>query len=467
MEINQNIIHELILKQRQFFLSNVTLNIKYRIDSLKKLKNAIKKYEKKLIDALTIDLGRHPLEGFLSDVGPVYGEIDEAIKNLKKWQKPTKLYSGLCNFPSTRSYIYKMPYGVVLIISPFNFPVYLTFAPVVAAIAGGNTCVVKTSSKSSMATIVMKELIESTFDDNYIALFDGGHDVSDMLLDERFDKIFYTGSPEVGKHVLAKAAPNLTPCALELGGENGNWAIVTKNADIHDAARKIAFFKILNSGQICINVNQVAVSKTIASKFIDALKEEFTKQIGDAVNNAEYPKLINLAAFNKCLDKINEYKDKIIYGGSSNSDTLKISPTILCPIDINDKIVQKELFNPILPIVIFDDDHIEELFRIIQDREHGLALYLFTKDLKWGKDVMQKMQYGGGCINEVCVHLMVKGAPFNGVGHSGMGRYHGKWGFDEFTHPQTVLIGKTKLNLSLREHPYTDKKEKLIKKILK
>ncbi len=279
-----------------------------------------------------------------------------------------------------------------------------------------------------------------------------------MCLAERFDKMFYTGSPSVAKHVLAEAAKNLTPVALELGGETGNWCIVRKDADLKDAARKIAFFKICNAGQICININQIAVAKEVADEFLCELKREFVRQIGEKPeDNPEYPKLITTGAYEKCEKLAAEHSDRIIFGGTGNKSTCRFSPTIIYPVDINEDIVQKELFCPILPVVPFEDNDIDTIAEIIAEREHPLAMYVFTSDKKWAKSFMSAQQFGGGCINEVCIHMMVKGVPFNGTGHSGMGAYHGEWGFREFTHPTTVLKGKTHMNLSLREHPYSGK----------
>ena len=276
-----------------------------------------------------------------------------------------------------------------------------------------------------------------------------------MCLAQRFDKIFYTGSPAVGKHVLAEAAKNLTPVALELGGETGNWCVVRKDADLKDAARKIAFFKLCNAGQICININQIAVAEEVAESFLEELKRAFVAQIGEhAERNPEYPKLITEAAYDKCAALADEYRGRIVFGGVGDRDARRYSPTIVYPVGIDEHIVQHELFCPLLPVVPFKDAEVDTLMETIADREHPLAMYLFTKSMRWANRVMRTQQYGGGCINEVCIHMMVKGVPFNGTGHSGMGVYHGEWGFREFTHPQTVLKGKTHFNLPLREHPY-------------
>lgn len=461
-------IHQIVLKQREYFYTNATLPVSFRKEQLKKLKEAIKKNENKILEALHTDLGRSYTEGYLLDIGPTLFEIDEYISGLRIWNRPETHFSGLSCFPSIFTKVYKLPYGVSLIVSPFNFPILLTLGVLAAAIAGGNTAVIKASSKSAASTQVMKEILAETFPENYITLIDGGHDVADYCLEERFDKLFYTGSPNVAKHVMEMASKNLTPVTLELGGETGNWAIVRKDADIKDTARKVAFFKIANSGQICININQVAVAKEIAEKFIKELKNAIIKQIGEKPHeNEEYCKLINLRAYQKIEEEANLYKDRIIFGGEGNPDTCQYDTTIIYPVDKDEPIVNHEIFGPLLPIVPFEDDKIDDLLSVIQSREHGLALYLFTKDKKWAKKTMASMQYGGGCVNEVCIHLMVKGVPFNGTGHSGMGAYHGIWGFREFTHPTTALYGKNHFNLSMREHPYTKNKKNLIKKFIK
>ena len=450
----QQKIHETVERQRRFFASGQTLDIDWRIEQLIKLRAAMVRYEPELLDALRQDLGRSEAEAYFCDVGTVILEVNEILRGIKRWARPETHFSGLTCFPSRFTKVYKMPYGTVLIISPFNFPILLALGVLAAAISGGNTAVIKASSKSAACTTLLKRMIAETYPESFVTVIDGGHDVADLCLAERFDKIFYTGSPKVGMHVMEAAAKHLTPVALELGGETGNWCIVRKDADLRDAARKIAFFKMLNSGQICININQVAVAEEAAEDFIRALKEEFTRQIGSALENPEYPRLISLQAYEKCANEADAYRERIVFGGRGDPNRLRFEPTILYPIDCNEPIVQQELFNPLLPVVPFRDDQVDSLLDTIASREHGLALYLFTKDLKWAKRVMATQQYGGGCINEVCLHMMVKGVPFNGTGHSGMGAYHGEWGFREFTHPATVLIGSTFGNLPLREHPY-------------
>ena len=462
---DKNQVHEAVEAQCAYFRSGKTLPISFRKHMLVRLRESVVAHKNEMEEALNKDLGRGDVEAYIFDIGTVIYEIDEAIHGLKKWAKPERHFSGLLNFPSLTTKVYKHPYGVVLIVSPFNFPFLLSLGVLAAAIAGGNTAVMKASSKSKACTEVLGRIIADAFPPEYCTVVDGGHDVADFCLEERFDKIFYTGSPKVGVHVMEMAAKHLTPVALELGGENGNWAIVRKDADLEDAARKIAFFKIANAGQICINVNQVAVAKEVVDRFVELLKAEIVRQIGEKpLENPEYPHLIGSSAYSWCAKEAEEYKDRIVFGGHGDEASLRFEPTIIYPVDPNEPIVNRELFCPLLPIVPFEDDQIDALIELIESREHGLALYLFTKNRKWAERVMSTVQYGGGCVNEVCVHLMVKGVPFNGTGHSGMGAYHGEWGFREFTHPSTVLFGKTKGNLSLREHPYTQKKKKLMKK---
>lgn len=455
MSHTQESVHRIVEKQRAFFRSNITLDTGWRISQLKKLRKAVTERRSSLESALYEDLGKDPAEVYLCEIGPVIVEINEILRGLKRWARPERHFSGLMCFPSTRTTVYKMPYGVTLIFSPFNFPVMLTLGVLAASISAGNTAILKTSSKSAASTRALKTLISEIFPEEYVTVVDGGHDVADMCLRERFDKIFYTGSPAVAKHVLEMASVNLTPVALELGGETGNWCIIRKDADLRDAARKIAFFKLLNAGQICIDINQIAVAEEVAEPFLEELKKEFTRQIGkQPENNPEYPNLISRSAYDKCDRIASTYRDRIVFGGTGDPGSLRYAPTIVYPVNVNEDIVQQELFCPLLPVVPFPDADSEALLSIIAEREHPLSMYLFTSDRRWADRVMSTQQFGGGCINEVCLHMMVKGVPFNGTGHSGMGAYHGEWGFREFTHPQTVLTGRTRLNLPLREHPY-------------
>ncbi len=457
-----------VVKQRTFFRTGATLDVDWRITQLKKLKDAMVKWTPEIQEALHEDLGRTAAEAYFCDIGDVIMEINECIHNLKKWARAETHYSGMVCFPSVITKVYKMPYGVTLIISPFNFPFLLSVGVLAASISGGNTAMIKASSKSKACTKVLQDMIAETFPEEYITVVDGGHDIADACLAQRYDKIFYTGSPKVGIHVMTEAAKNLTPVALELGGETGNWAVVRRDANIKDAARKIAFFKICNAGQICININQIAVADEIADEFVEELKKAIIKQIGEhAILNPEYPKLIGKKAYDWCAKEAEDYRDRIVFGGEGDPDKLKYSPTIIYPVNIDEPIVMHELFCPLIPVVPFRESEIDQLMNTIADREHGLALYLFTKNIKWANEVMQTQQYGGGCINEVCLHLLVKGVPFNGTGHSGMGAYHGEWGFREFTHPSTVMRGYTVFNLPLREHPYCGDKNKYKMALLK
>ena len=465
-----NNIQSIVEAQRAFFRTGETLDVKWRINQLKRLRAAVRDHSQEMEQALADDLGRSAVEAYLCDVLPIITEIDETIRGLRRWARPECHYSGLMCFPSIVTKVYKMPYGVTLIISPFNFPMLLTLGVLAASIAGGNTAVIKASSKSSASTAMLKRFIADLFPPEYVTLVDGGHDVADECLAQRFDKIFYTGSPAVGKHVMAEAAKNLTPVALELGGETGNWCVVRKDADLKDAARKIAFFKSCNAGQICININQVAVAEEVVEPFLDELKAAFAKQLGDRPEqNDEYPHLISEAAYDKCVALAEEYRERIVFGGRGVKETKRYAPTIIYPVSPEEHIVQHELFNPLLPIVPYRDAEVEQLMATIAEREHPLSMYLFTRNLRWARRTMQRQQYGGGCVNEVCIHLMVKGVPFNGTGHSGMGAYHGIWGFREFTHPSTVLWGCRHFNLPLREHPYTGRKNRwkmwMLKKI--
>ena len=468
MPHTQESVHEIVMKQRSFFRSGTTLDVDWRIEQLKKLKQAVIDNETKLEAALYEDLGKSKVEAYLCDLGPIIAEINEILKGLRKWARPERHFSGLMCFPSTSTTVYKLPYGVSLIISPFNFPILLSLGVLAASISGGNTAVLKTSSKSAASTKALKEVIAETFPEEFVTVVEGGHDVADMCLEERYDKIFYTGSPAVAKHVLERASRHLTSVALELGGETGNWCIIRRDADLRDAARKIAFFKLCNAGQVCININQIAVAEDVADDFLKELKKAFVRQIGESPEeNPEYPKLITAAVLEKCRRLTEEYRDRVVFGGTGNRDSLRFAPTVLYPVRIDEDIVQHELFCPLLPVVPFRDEEADRILDIIAQREHPLSMYVFTSDIQWAERVMSTRQFGGGCINEVCIHMMVKGVPFNGTGHSGMGAYHGEWGFREFTHPQTVLKGRTRFNLSLREHPYSGLAGRIKLKLLK
>ncbi len=468
MEHTKESLGRLVAAQKEYFAGGKTLDVSFRLEMLQKLREAVISHEAALTLALGKDLSRAPQEAYLTDIGPLLAEIAETAKGLRKWARPETHFSGFACFPSLLTKVYKMPYGTCLIISPFNFPVLLSLGVLTAAIAGGNTAVLKVSAKAPASAEAVAALIADTFPPEYVTVVRGGHDTADLLLAERFDKIFYTGSPRVAKHVMAEAAKNLTPVGLELGGETGNWCIVRKDADLKDAVRKIAFMKILNAGQVCININQIAVEESVAGKFTEELAKAIRKQLGEAPeNNPEYPRLISRAAYEKCAAEAEKYRDRIICGGAGNEETCRYAPTVIYPVDIEEEIVKLKRCRPRLPVVPYTAEKEEEFLRTVASREHGLALYVFTKDKAWARRVMQSQQYGGGCVNEVCLHLMVKGVPFGGTGHSGMGAYHGVWGFREFTHPSTVLWGSTRFNLPLREHPYTDKKLKILKSVEK
>ena len=345
MPYTQETVHEIVVKQRQFFRTGVTLDVNWRMEQLRKLKQAVLDREAQLEAALYEDLGKSPTEAYLCDLGPVIVEVNEILRGLRKWARPERHFSGLMCFPSTSTTVYKMPYGVSLIISPFNFPILLTLGVLAAAISGGNTAVLKTSSKSAASTRALKELVADTFPEEFVTVIDGDHDVADMCLEERFDKIFYTGSPAVAKHVLEKASRHLTSVALELGGETGNWCIVRKDADLRDAARKIAFFKLCNAGQICININQIAVAEEVAEAFLDELRRAFLRQIGEKPEqNPDYPKLITPAVYDKCVRLTEQYRDRLIFGGVGDREALRFAPTVLYPVGMDEDIVQQELF---------------------------------------------------------------------------------------------------------------------------
>jgi aldehyde dehydrogenase (NAD+) len=454
-------IKDLVIKQREFYLTNTTLSYDFRINALKKLKDAIILYEEKLKDALKADLGKSSYEAFLTEIGVTLKEISYLSKNLKKYMKNKKVKTSLVDFPA-KSFRSPHPYGVVLVISPWNYPVYLTFAPLVGAIAAGNTVILKPSNYSPNASLVIQDIISQTFSEEFVTTVLGGREENQALLDQKFDYIFFTGSVNVGKVVMEKAAKNLTPISLELGGKSPT--IVCKDANIELAARRIAFGKYLNSGQTCVAPDYLFIDNKVKDKFLVEFKKSVLKFYGETpIQNNDYPKIINEKHFGRLLGLI---KDQTIFmGGESDKQLLKITPTVLENVNQESPIMQEEIFGPILPVMTFDS--LQEPIDYINNNPHPLALYLFTDSRKTEKEVLAKCNFGGGCINDTIMQVASDYLPFGGVGESGMGAYHGKSSFDTFTHYRSIIRKSTIFDLKVRYLPVTKLKEKLAKFFLK
>ncbi|MBE6143577.1 MAG: aldehyde dehydrogenase [Erysipelotrichaceae bacterium] len=458
-------IHELdevLVKQKEYFNSGITLDVTFRINMLKKLYNAIKNNEEKILNALTIDLGKSEYEGYMCEVGLVLSEITYMIKNVRKLSRIKRVSSPLVQIPS-KSYKKPSPYGNVLIMSPWNYPFLLTIDPLVDAIAAGNTCIVKPSAYSPKTSEVIEELIVSTFSSEYVGIITGGRKENAALLEKKFDLIFFTGSQGVGKEVLRKAAENLTPSILELGGKSP--CIVTNHAKIKLAARRIVFGKFLNCGQTCVAPDYILAHESIKDELVKEIVNEVNRQFGiNPLENKDYGKIINEKHFERLKDLILE--DKVVVGGKVNKDTLQIVPTVMDNVTYEDKVMEDEIFGPILPILTYNS--LDEVIHNLGSKPRPLALYLFSESKEEINKITSRTNYGGGCINDVVVHLSSSELGFGGVGESGMGVYHGKDGFNAFSYEKNIMDRKTWLDLPLRYQPYNKKKNlKILKSILK
>lgn len=445
-------------KQKDFFFSKMTYSYKTRKEMLKKLKQLIIDNKESLLEALKEDLNKSEYESYMCEVGLVLHDLSYAIKHLKRWMKKEKVKTNISNFPS-KSFITHDPYGVCLIMSPWNYPINLVFEPLIGCIAGGNTCIIKMSEYSINTSKLLVKLINENFDEAYLKAYMGDVTETTMILDLPFDFIFFTGSKKVGQIVMEKASKHLTPVVLELGGKSP--VIVTSDASLDSASKRIVFGKILNAGQTCVAPDYLYVSEDIKEKLIEKIKLEIENTLGThPLENSDYPKIINSKNLERIVKLIDN--DKVIYGGKFNNE--KIEPTLIDQVSEDDLIMQEEIFGPILPIMTYRN--IDEVISYIEKNDAPLALYLFTNN----KEVINKflqIRFGGGCINDTIMHLSSDTLPFGGVGGSGMGVYHGKFSFDTFTRKKGILQKSNKVDIKLRYYPYNEKKQKIINKILK
>lgn len=452
---------ELIQKQRKFFLTHSTKDLKFRKNSLKKLLAGINRFEEKILDALYADLHKHRLEAYGTEIGIVKEEIHYQLKHLKRFGRPKRYMNDILNFPGT-SRIYPQPYGVALIISPWNYPFQLLINPLVGAIAAGNCAVLKPANYSKNVTAVIQEMISDCFDDEYIAVVTGGRDVIQELLEEKYDVIFFTGSPHLGRIVMEKAARHLTPVVLELGGKSP--CIVDEDADLEVAARRIMFGKLLNSGQTCIAPDYCFVHSRVKDRFLEKIKGRIKKLYSDDPSTSgSYGRIINDQQFKKLSQLIKS--GRVYCGGRMDPQTRYIEPTILVDIKPEDPIMNEEIFGPIFPVMEFN--RIDEVIDFVNRRDHPLAFYYFSGSRKKQRDIIHRTSAGGGCINDTMMHLTNPKLPFGGVGLSGMGRYHGKYSFDAFTHYRTMLSKSTLVDIPFRYAPYRDSWLKFLKLIMR
>lgn len=454
-------IKDKIIIQRDFFNRGKTLDIDYRIDMLKSLRNGIIEMEEEISSALKKDLEKSSFESYMCEIGLVLSEINYMIKHIRKFSKKERVKTPLSQFKS-RSYKIKSPYGLVLIMSPWNYPFMLTISPLVDAISAGNVAVVKPSAYSKYTSEIIKKLLEKYLPAEVVTVALGGRDVNSYLLDLKYDYIFFTGSFSVGKLVMEKASKNLTPVTLELGGKSP--CIVDSSTDLKLAAKRIVFGKYLNLGQTCVAPDYVLVKEDIKEEFIKYLKEEILIQFGkDPIGNKDYGKIINEKHFIRLRGLIEN--EDVIIGGYCDEDRLKIEPTVIDNLTMDSPSMKEEIFGPILPVMTFNDK--EDIINIIKINPTPLALYIFTDDDNLKSYILNNVSFGGGCVNDTIIHLATEQMGFGGVGTSGMGSYHGKTGFDTFTHEKSIVEKSSFIDLPMRYQPYTKKHEKLLRKFLK
>jgi len=435
-------------------------NLNFRKEVLIKLLDAVIVHENEIIQALYDDFKKPAFEAVLTETSYVIIELKDTIKNVKNWAAPKRVLPSILNFPST-DYIYKEPYGKVLIIAPWNYPFQLALCPLISAVAAGNQVVVKPSELTPKTSEIIAKIISKIFHKNHVEVIEGGVEVSQQLLAKRWDYIFFTGSVAVGKIVAKAAAENLTPVTLELGGKNP--CIIDETANLKLAAKRIVWGKFVNAGQTCIAPDYILIQKDMKSHFIDYLKEEITKAYGENPHeSSDFARIVNLKNWQRLVTMIDS--KKVIFGGQSDSATCYIAPTLIEENSVETEVMKDEIFGPLLPILVYENEM--EIEAIISKYEKPLALYVFTENKSFSKNIIKKYSFGGGCINDTMIQFANKRLPFGGVGHSGIGAYHGSLGFDTFSHKKSIVKKANWLDVQLRYAPYKDKLPS-IKKMLK
>ena len=454
-------IRQILEKQHRFFQEGATLPVSFRLSQLQKLKDGIRRYEEELDQALEADLGKSRMESYMCEIGLTLSELTWMQKHLRSLVREKRVSTPLAQF-AARSFRSPSPYGTVLIMSPWNYPVLLTLEPLIDAIAAGNTVVIKPSAYAEHTSAVLKKMLKECFPSEYVAVVTGGRAENKALLEQRFDKIFFTGGKTVGREVLRHAAEYLTPVTLELGGKSP--CIVDKSAKIPLAAKRIVFGKYLNCGQTCVAPDYILCDRTVSDELILALQKEITAQFGeDPLKNPDYGKIINRKHYDRIMGLIDP--DKVVCGGCGGGQSLRIAPTIMKNVTFSDTVMGEEIFGPVLPILTYDT--LEEAINIVEEHPHPLALYLFSEDKGAQKKVLELCHFGGGCINDTIIHLATCAMPFGGVGESGMGGYHGKTGFETFSHFRSIVDKKTWMDLPIRYQRYSRMKERLLRIFLR
>ncbi|ANI70356.1 TPA: aldehyde dehydrogenase [Staphylococcus aureus] len=448
-----NIIEQKFYDSKAFFNTQQTKDISFRKEQLKKLSNAIKSYESDILEALYTDLGKNKVEAYATEIGITLKSIKNARKELKNWTKTKNVDTPLYLFP-TKSYIKKEPYGTVLIIAPFNYPFQLVFEPLIGAIAAGNTAIIKPSELTPNVARVIKRLINETFDANYIEVIEGGIEETQTLIHLPFDYVFFTGSENVGKIVYQAASENLVPVTLEMGGKSP--VIVDETANIKVASERICFGKFTNAGQTCVAPDYILVHESVKDDLITALSKTLREFYGQNIQQSpDYGRIVNLKHYHRLTSLLNSAQMNIVFGGHSDEDERYIEPTLLDHVTSDSAIMQEEIFGPILPILTYQS--LDEAIAFIHQRPKPLSLYLFSEDENATQRVINELSFGGGAINDTLMHLANPKLPFGGVGASGMGRYHGKYSFDTFTHEKSYIFKSTRLESGVHLPPYKGK----------
>lgn len=454
-------IRQIVENQRTYFYTGATLPLSHRIEALKKIQSYILTHEAEIGKAIRKDLGKSDFESYMCETGLVLSEITYLLKHIRSFAKEKNVLTPLAQFHS-RSFKKPSPYGVALIMSPWNYPFLLTIDPLIDALAAGNTVVLKPSAYSPYTSAVIQSMIEECFDTRYVAVITGGRAENTCLLNEHFDYIFFTGSQTVGKEVMRHAAAHLTPVTLELGGKSP--CIVEESANIKLAARRIVFGKYLNCGQTCVAPDYIYCDRKIKDQLLAEIKRQIKRQFrSEPLTNKNYGKIINEKHFDRITKLIDS--SKVVFGGKCDRTTLKIEPTVMDHITFDDAVMQEEIFGPILPILTYDS--LDQAIHKINSMPHPLALYVFTSDKTAARKVTARCGFGGGCINDTIIHLATSEMGFGGFGESGMGSYHGKDGFRTFSHYKSIVDKKTWLDLPMRYQPYRKINEKLIHLFLK
>lgn len=450
---------DLLKTQRAFFYNEGTREITFRKEQLKKLKKAIQKREYDLMNALKTDLNKSKEEAFLTEIAPLYQEISHTIKHLSKWSKPQKVRTPISHFGS-KGVVHSEPHGLTLIISPWNYPVQLAFAPLIGAIAGGNCAVIKPSELTPTTSNIIKEVVEECYSIEYIAVVEGGVETSQCLLEQPFNYIFFTGSVGVGKKVMEAAAKQLIPVTLELGGKSP--AIVDKKAKLDLAAKRIAWGKFINAGQTCVAPDYVLIHEEVKHQFITLLKKQIDELFQSRLESNMYPRIVSERHFDRLVTFLDQ--GEVIKGGQLNRDNLVISPTLLVDVNLEEEIMNEEIFGPLLPIFSYSDT--DEAMAIVRDRPSPLAFYVFSEDQKIQDRLIKGLPFGGGCINDTVMHLATPYLPFGGKGESGIGAYHGYESFVAFTHKKSVLKQTTRFDLPIR-YKQDEKTMSLLRKVFR